>query len=107
MSIVPGIEVVTCGSYRRGKSTCGDIDLLITHPDGRSHRGVFEQLLIQGREVGFFTDDLSVHNDPGGQCKYLGVCQLGPNRKVGDPYNLYFRPYTLVPPPLSSHSIVV
>ncbi len=84
MSIVPGMEVVTCGSYRRGKPTCGDIDLLITHPDGRSHKGVFEQLLVQGREVGFFTDDLSIHNDPGGQCKYLGVCQLGENRKVGE-----------------------
>lgn len=80
-SIAPGMQVVTCGSYRRGKPTCGDIDLLITHPDGRSHRGAFDQLLQRGREEGFFTDDLSIHNDPGGQCKYLGVCQLGEHRK--------------------------
>ena len=82
-SINSGMEVVTCGSYRRGKPTCGDIDLLITHPDGRSHRGVFEELLKRGREIGFFTDDLSVHSDPVAQCKYLGVCRLGEERKVG------------------------
>lgn len=81
-SLVKGVEVVTCGSYRRGKPTCGDIDLLITHPDGRSHRGLFDRLLRAGREAGFFTDDLSIHNDPRGQCKYLGVCRLGPTRKV-------------------------
>ncbi len=40
-----GLVVVTCGSYRRGRSTCGDVDILVTHPDGRSHKGVFGQLL--------------------------------------------------------------
>jgi DNA polymerase lambda len=81
-SIDDGLEVVTCGSYRRGKPTCGDVDILVTHPDGRSHRGVFGQLLEKGRQEGFLTDDLSVHNDPEGQSKYLGVCTLGEGRKV-------------------------
>ena len=81
-SIDDGLEVVTCGSYRRGKPTCGDVDILVTHPDGRSHRGVFGQLLERGRQEGFLTDDLSVHNDPEGQSKYLGVCRLGEGRKV-------------------------
>lgn len=82
VSINSGMEVVTCGSYRRGKQTCGDIDLLITHPDGRSHRGVFDELLRRGREAGFLTDDLSIHSDPVAQCKYLGVCRLAEDRKV-------------------------
>ena len=40
-----GLEVITCGSYRRGKSTCGDVDILISHPDGKSHRNIFGPLL--------------------------------------------------------------
>lgn len=31
--IDPQLQVVICGSYRRGKATCGDVDCLITHPD--------------------------------------------------------------------------
>jgi DNA polymerase lambda len=29
----PSAEITIMGSYRRGKSACGDVDLLITHPD--------------------------------------------------------------------------
>lgn len=47
-----GLEVITCGSYRRGKPTCGDVDILITHSDGRSHRGVLPHLIKKGRESG-------------------------------------------------------
>ncbi|CAF3944731.1 unnamed protein product, partial [Rotaria sp. Silwood1] len=36
-SIRPGLLIQTCGSYRRGKATCGDCDILITHRDGISH----------------------------------------------------------------------
>ena len=50
--INPGLEVVTCGSYRRGKPTCGDVDILVTHSDGRLHRGVLPQLVQGGRECG-------------------------------------------------------
>eukprot|EP00094_Tigriopus_californicus_P001219 TCALIF_01180-PA protein Name:"Similar to POLL DNA polymerase lambda (Homo sapiens)" AED:0.21 eAED:0.21 QI:0/0/0/0.75/0.33/0.25/4/0/439 len=32
LEINPNLEVVACGSYRRGKPTCGDLDILITHP---------------------------------------------------------------------------
>lgn len=39
------LEVITCGSFRRGKPTCGDVDILITHPDGRSHKGIFQPLI--------------------------------------------------------------
>ena len=50
--INPGLEVITCGSYRRGKPTCGDVDILVTHGDGRSHRGVLPRLVQEGKESG-------------------------------------------------------
>ncbi|XP_072875389.1 DNA polymerase lambda isoform X2 [Chlorocebus sabaeus] len=67
---------VACGSYRRGKATCGDVDVLITHPDGRSHRGIFSRLLDSLRQQGFLTDDLVSQEENGQQQKYLGVCRL-------------------------------
>nr|XP_031538568.1 DNA polymerase lambda isoform X3 [Vicugna pacos] len=45
-----GLLCVACGSYRRGKATCGDVDVLLTHPDGRSHRGIFSRLLDSLRQ---------------------------------------------------------
>ncbi|NXJ69160.1 DPOLL polymerase, partial [Rostratula benghalensis] len=45
LALKPGLICVACGSYRRGKPTCGDVDVLVTHPDGQSHRGVFSKLL--------------------------------------------------------------
>nr|XP_056705494.1 DNA polymerase lambda isoform X2 [Euleptes europaea] len=80
-SIKPGLVCMACGSFRRGKSTCGDVDVLVTHPDGHSHQGVFSKLLDSLRRTGFLTDDLVSQEDNGNQKKYLGVCRLpGPNR---------------------------
>lgn len=42
----------TCGSYRRGKATCGDVDILITHADGHSHQKIFGLLLDSLRKIG-------------------------------------------------------
>ncbi|MPC35722.1 DNA polymerase lambda [Portunus trituberculatus] len=52
LSLVRGAEVMVCGSYRRGKLTCGDVDVLITHPDGHSHELIFRPLLAQLRDSG-------------------------------------------------------
>ncbi|XP_028630724.1 DNA polymerase lambda isoform X2 [Grammomys surdaster] len=68
----PGLLCVACGSYRRGKMTCGDVDVLITHPDGRSHQGIFSRLLDSLRQQ----DDLVSQEENGQQQKYLGVCRL-------------------------------
>ncbi|XP_019063331.1 DNA polymerase lambda isoform X2 [Fukomys damarensis] len=81
-ALSPGLLCVACGSFRRGKLTCGDVDVLLTHPDGRSHRGIFSRLLDKLRQQGFLTDDLVSQEDHGQQQKYLGVCQLpGPGRR--------------------------
>ncbi|XP_077205607.1 DNA polymerase lambda isoform X3 [Paroedura picta] len=80
-AIKPGLVCVACGSFRRGKPTCGDVDVLVTHPDGHSHQGVFSKLLDRLRKTGFLTDDLVSQEDNGNQKKYLGVCRLpGPDR---------------------------
>ncbi|XP_078668034.1 DNA polymerase lambda-like [Branchiostoma floridae x Branchiostoma belcheri] len=81
-SINPGLMAMACGSYRRGKTNCGDVDVLITHPDGKSHKGIFQKVLSGLRETGFLTDDLVTQEDNGEQKKYLGVCRLpGEGRK--------------------------
>ncbi|XP_037660528.1 DNA polymerase lambda isoform X2 [Choloepus didactylus] len=78
----PRLLCVACGSYRRGKATCGDMDVLVTHPDGWSHQGILSRLLDSLRQQGFLTDDLVSQEENGQQQKYLGVCQLpGPGRR--------------------------
>ena len=75
-SIRPGLLIQTCGSYRRGKATCGDCDILITHRDGVSHEHLLfplvDKLKASGKRhqrgekrflmicffVGFLIDDL-------------------------------------------------
>uniref|UniRef100_A0A9J8BNJ7 DNA-directed DNA polymerase n=1 Tax=Cyprinus carpio carpio TaxID=630221 RepID=A0A9J8BNJ7_CYPCA len=76
------LVVMACGSYRRGKSTCGDVDVLITHPDGESHKGVFSKVLHLLHQSGFLTDDLVSHEENGEQKKYMGICRLpGPSQR--------------------------
>ncbi|XP_040217861.1 DNA polymerase lambda isoform X1 [Rana temporaria] len=73
---------IGCGSYRRQKSTCGDVDVLVTHPDGKSHKGVFNKLIDGLKSQGFLTDDLVSNEENGTQKKYMGVCRLpGPGQK--------------------------
>lgn len=76
LSIQPALEVIPCGSYRRGRAMCGDVDVLITHPDGKSHEGVLCKILQILHESNFLTDDLAVPHDGGSPRKYMGVCKL-------------------------------
>lgn len=81
LEINPGLEAFACGSYRRGKRTCGDVDVIVSHPDGKSHEGVMTKLLDSLKSSGFLTDDLTFAKN-GEHRKYLGVCKLpGENTK--------------------------
>ncbi|KRX98306.1 DNA polymerase lambda [Trichinella pseudospiralis] len=63
-----------CGSYRRGEEECGDVDILITHPDGKSYSNIVYQLVTVLKDSGFLTDSLTDIN--WNSSKYMGVCQL-------------------------------
>lgn len=99
LTLVPGLVIQTCGSYRRGKATCGDVDILITHTDGISHEGLLIPLIDSLKKSGFLTDDLvfsEKYDEDSSQAKYFGVCLLpGDNRKhrrldiISIPYDEY------------------
>lgn len=40
------MQVEACGSYRRGKLSCGDVDILITRLDGGSITGTIEKVVV-------------------------------------------------------------
>ncbi|KAI5352454.1 hypothetical protein L3X38_005345 [Prunus dulcis] len=58
--------VIVCGgSYRRGKASCGDLDIVITHPDGTSHKGFLPKYVKQLKDMKFLREDLifSTHSE--------------------------------------------
>ncbi|XVF02385.1 hypothetical protein REPUB_Repub04eG0171200 [Reevesia pubescens] len=84
--IVPGVAVVCGGSYRRGKASCGDLDIVITHPDGKSHKGFLQKYVKRLKEMKFLREDLvfSTHSEEGtdsGVDTYFGLCTY-PGREL-------------------------
>ncbi|PPQ72029.1 hypothetical protein CVT26_006719 [Gymnopilus dilepis] len=83
LSIDPKLFIEIMGSYRRGKATCGDIDILITRPtdDGLTHRGVLPRLLRELHAAGILTEDLATLDNPNDlEGIYRGLCRL-PNEE--------------------------
>ena len=56
-----------CGSYRRGLSQSGDIDVLIESSDN-----TLQNIVHRLTEIGFIKDSLTLKGDT----KYMGVCKL-------------------------------
>jgi len=54
LALRSSLTIQTCGSYRRGKATCGDVDILITHTDGISHEGLLAPLIDSLKTCGMF-----------------------------------------------------
>jgi DNA polymerase lambda len=52
--VAPDLMIETYGSYRRLKSSCGDIDMLMTFKDGRKHTHdiVLARLVDKLKEIG-------------------------------------------------------
>ncbi|KAJ8690503.1 hypothetical protein PTI98_011928 [Pleurotus ostreatus] len=78
LNIDPDLFVDIMGSYRRGKSTCGDIDILITRnpADGKTHAGVLPTLLSKLHEIGIITEDLAIPEGDDEENVYRGLCRL-------------------------------
>ncbi|KAK1293128.1 hypothetical protein QJS10_CPB17g00588 [Acorus calamus] len=77
--ILPGVIVVCGGSFRRGKSSCGDMDIITTHPDGKSHKGFLPRYVKYLKDMKFLREDLvfSIHSTEGtdtGVDTYFGLC---------------------------------
>ncbi|KAG0717518.1 DNA polymerase beta [Chionoecetes opilio] len=65
--------VTICGSYRRGASSSGDVDALLTHPSYTSESGKapkkLNQVVEELKKKDLVTDVLSM-----GETKFMGVC---------------------------------
>ncbi|THH19156.1 hypothetical protein EW146_g1962 [Bondarzewia mesenterica] len=73
----PKLSVDIMGSYRRGKATCGDIDILITpsKDDGKTHAGILPALLLELHAAGVLTEDLTVPDESDEvEAVYRGLC---------------------------------
>lgn len=67
------------GSFRRGKATCGDIDILVTRPtsDGMTHAGLLPELLARLHATKILTEDLALPDDFSAlELCYRGLCKL-------------------------------
>uniref|UniRef100_A0A6B2L3W2 DNA polymerase n=1 Tax=Arcella intermedia TaxID=1963864 RepID=A0A6B2L3W2_9EUKA len=75
IAIVPGLKVVVCGSYRRGRQECGDVDILMTHKKTNCLTDLLPRIIQELEKVHFLTDHLTkIENTD----KYMGVCQRAP-----------------------------
>ncbi|KAK4429877.1 DNA polymerase lambda [Sesamum alatum] len=84
--ILPGVVIICGGSYRRGKASCGDMDIVITHPDGKSHTGFLPKFVKRLKDMNFLREDLiySIHSEEGtdsGVDTYFGLCTY-PGREL-------------------------
>lgn len=75
------MSVTVCGSYRRGASTSGDIDVLLVHPSGKN---CLHPLVDAMKSEGLLIDVLSMAAPGAKHGKMMGVCRLsdGPARRI-------------------------
>lgn len=88
--------LTVCGSFRRGKSTSGDIDSLITHPKIKTEQdfkastlNILGTFVKQLESIGYLTDHLT---DFGGT-KYMGIGLYAKKFKTARRIDIRFVPY--------------
>jgi hypothetical protein len=101
--LVPGIQTVVCGSYRRGSNTCGDVDVLFSPPEVSSliliQRDVFDSgsgsNLFVGILVPLLTAELAISTSRGRRVLWITAAAL-----VIDPSNSQGREHVDILPAL-------
>lgn len=95
------LELKICGSYRRGKSFSGDIDVLMFHPDVKVKKGA-DPSVVSTTCLTKFVDRLTEKNflldhmtDKNYSTKYMGFCKYKnkPVRRI----DIRFIPYDSIP----------
>jgi DNA polymerase/3'-5' exonuclease PolX len=92
-------EVQLCGSYRRGKETCGDMDILITRKDEGGIEGILQTLVDKLMSRDLITDILQVSNVGYGRNTFMGISKLDnrPHRRLDiKTYQKEFYPFALL-----------
>ena len=70
-NIDPLAELTIAGSYRRKKSTSGDIDMLINTPNVKNN-SIYKKFIDELFKQEYLLEELS-----NGQKKFMGICKLG------------------------------
>ncbi|CAE7027191.1 Polb [Symbiodinium natans] len=80
----PKLLLTVCGSYRRGRPDCGDIDVLISHPeyttakrDANAGGKLLHAFVESLKHAGYVTADLAF-----GNTKFMGVCRLSGEERL-------------------------
>ena len=78
------INAEVCGSYRRGKELCGDIDILITRTDEGMIDGIIQTLVEKLMEKKVIVDILSLGGKGESKNIFMGICMgsSGINRRL-------------------------
>lgn len=75
-------DMVCCGSYRRGRSHCGDIDLLLTRKDNQPYGDFLSRLVDVLQNAGLLKETLQLMRDVSskGTQTYMGICKLSDSK---------------------------
>ena len=70
------IEV--CGSYRRGRALCGDIDIIISRKDHKYEKKLLIDLILELEKEGLLTDHLVLPSagSENSSMSYMGICNF-------------------------------
>ena len=83
--INPKLEIVICGSYRRGKLSSGDIDMLVLHPELKTEEEIknneinyLNLIVLKLTNKKLLVDNLTEK----GETKYMGFCKNSSKSKA-------------------------